>query len=229
MKAEAPTESSESEEEESQESDQEVTDEKLTEQFDRLKASVKSRVKPSPASVTTASSSTNIEVTGSQPARAHGDISRLKGILVAVLKLGSPRQGLVVFEDTMKSNRLPGNKVIIHGGRHAIELKILLHRQGQRLHLIQKDKEVEDDLKLTDLSESVRLHVLEEPILRGGQHTMNQGLVGNVLAGDPKVPCWLSPIPRGLCLAYIRQPAQCSNPRRRGCSTGFPRASRSSH
>ena len=54
-----------------------------------------------------------------------------------------------------------------------------MHRQGHRLHFVQKDKEVKDDLELIDLSESVRLHVLEEPILRSGpvpplQYTMNQ-------------------------------------------------------
>ena len=67
--------------------------------------------------------------------------------------------------------------------------------------MVQKDKEVKDDLKLIDLSESVRLHVLEEPILRSGpvppvQYTMNQGLIGHALAGDPKIPCWLPQTPR---------------------------------
>ena len=85
----------------------------------------------------------------------------------------------------------------MRGGRRVMELKILLRRQGHRLYLIQKDKEVRVDLELTALSENVRLHVLEEPLPRGGrgshvQYTINQRLVGGALAGDPKVPCWLS-------------------------------------
>ena len=175
-----------------------VSVQKLTEQFDRLKASVKTKEKPPPASVNKAGSSASAKLTGTQPVKAHGDISRIKGILVAVLKLSSPCQGLVTLEDTTKSNRIPGNKVIIYGIRHLIDLKILMHRQGHRLGLVQKDKEVEDDLKLIDLSESVRLHVVEEPSLRSGpvprvQYTMNQGLIGHALAGDPKIPCWLPP------------------------------------
>ena len=58
--AETSSESSESEEEESQESDEEVTEEKLTEQFDRLKASVKPKEKPAPVSVRKAGSSTGV-------------------------------------------------------------------------------------------------------------------------------------------------------------------------
>ena len=191
VKAEAPPESSESEEEESQESDHEVTDEQLTMQFDRLKASVKPKAKPPAVAVKRAGFPADVEETGSQPVRPHGDISRLKAILAAILKLSSPCQGLLVFEDTLGSSRLPGNRVIIHGNRHAIELKILMHRQGHRLHLIQRDKEVEDDLNLTALSENVRLRVLEEHIPRGDraphlQHTLNQGLWATHWLGLPR-------------------------------------------
>ena len=197
VRAEASAESYESEEEESQESDQEVTDEKLTTQFNRLRTSAKPKEAPPAVSVKKADHRPKVDETGSRPVRPHGDISRLKGILFAILQLSSPCQGLLTFEDTLGSNRLPGNKLIIQGCR-AIELKILMHRQGHRLHLIQRDEEVEDDLQLTDLSENLRLHVLEEQIPRGDraphlQYTVNQGLAGTTLAGDPRVPCWLSP------------------------------------
>ena len=72
-----------------------------------------------------------------------------------------------------------------------------MHRQGHKLHLVQRDKEVEDDFRLKALSDKVWLHVLEEPIPRVGhaphlQYTMNQSL-GTTLAGDPHVPRVLSP------------------------------------
>ena len=158
VKAEAPPESSESEDD-SQESEQEVTDERLTAQFNRLKASVKPKEKPPAGAVNTAGPPTDVEETGNQPVKPHGNIGRHQENLVAILKLGSPCQGLSVLEDRLQSNRLPGDRVIIHGNRHAIELKILMHRQGHKLRLVQGDKEVEDD----------------------------------ALAGDPRVPCMLSP------------------------------------
>ena len=127
---------------------------------------------------------TDVEETGNQPVRPPGNIGRLQETLVAILKLGSPCQGLLVLEDRLQSNRFPGDKVIVHGNRHAIELKILMHRQGHshKLRLVQGDKEVEDDLRLKNLSDKIWLHVLEEPLPRGGhaphlQYTMNQSLV----------------------------------------------------
>ena len=198
VKAEASPESPESEEEDSQEPEQEVTEEKLTEQFNRLKASVKPEEKPSAAAVKRAGRLADVEETGNQPVRSHGNIGRLQETLVAILKLGSPCQGLPVLEDRLQSNRLPGDKVIIHGNRHAIELKILMHRQGHKLRLLQGDEEVEDDFRLKTLSDKIWLHVLEEPLPRGGhiphlQYTINQSVVGTALAGDPHVPCVLSP------------------------------------
>ena len=194
VKAEASPESSESEEEDSQGPEQEVTDEKLTAQFNRLKASVKPEEKPSAAAANMAGPPADAEETGNRPVRPHGNIDHPQETVVASLKLGSLCQGLIVHEDRLQSNRLPGNTVIIHGNRHASELKILMHRQGYKLRFVQGDKEVEDDFKLKNLSDKISLPFLEEPVPGGDhnphlQYVINQSLVGTALANDPHVPC----------------------------------------
>ena len=193
VKAETSPESSDSEEETSQGPEQEATDDKLTGQLNELKASVKSEDEPPATAVNTAGPPADVKETGNPPVRSYGNIDRPQEKLAAVLKLGPPCQQMIICEDQLQSGRLPGDTVIIHGGRNAIELKILMHRQGYKIRLFQDDKEIEDDFRLKTLSTRILLQVLEEPLPRSYptsqlKYAVNQSLVGTALANDPHIP-----------------------------------------
>ena len=182
--------------------------------MNKLKASVELRSEPPATTVKTAASSADSRETDRKRVRSHGKIGQHQEKLVAILKLGSPCQGMIVHEDKLQSNRLPGNMVIIHGDRNAIELKILMHRQGYEIRLFQREKEIEDDFRLKTLCDRIFLHVLEEPLPRSCHtphlhYAVNQSLVGTALANDPHVPCVLPPHAPWFA-SFIRPEAQYS-------------------
>ena len=118
--------------------------------------------------------------------------------IIAFVALRSISQQLLMHTDRLKSGRLPGNTVIIHGNRRAIELKILLHRQEHYLRIYQDGIEVCDNVKLRELDDRVVLRVQEEPLPEDTipylvtlvKYRVDQKLIGNMLPNDPEVLCY---------------------------------------
>ena len=132
-----------SQSEEDQESDQQEPDHDKP--LERLQA-VKSALQSHRKQMSNTNESANLREQESRvsdtSAPSAGGSRPARDKTIAVLALDTVSQQPLVYIDQLKSGRLPGHTVFMHGNRRAIELKILLHRQQHHLRIYQDRIEV---------------------------------------------------------------------------------------
>ena len=102
---------------------------------------------------------------------------------------------MLTYHDQRNYARLPGNVVIVHEERCAIEFKILMHRPGHSIRIYQNALEIPDGTSLKNLDKDIILRVLEEPFQTSPsspmvRYTINQSIVGNMMVQDPIILCY---------------------------------------
>ena len=182
--------------EDGQESDQkESSQEVAVERLETVKAALQSRIQRTSntnASVNLREENGKVSSTPTQPT---GGGNSIRETIIASLALTEKSQQLLIYHDQMKFGRLPGDGVITHGKRCAIELKILLHRRGHRLQIYQDGVEVRDSTNLKDPDDRTVRRVQEEPLPASSfpstvMYQVNQSMIGNMLLNDPGVLCY---------------------------------------
>ena len=155
----APATPDSSEKSSSEEEQQEPEPKDVNLQLDSLRASMQARAKPPVVNPPYSGLPEEVKENSSKPLDAPVGRGQIRH---AFLTLTSTCQRLLIYQDQHNSGRLPGNMVMVHGERCAIELKILMRRPGHSIRIYQNDLEILDGTHLKNLDKDIILRVLEE-------------------------------------------------------------------
>ena len=117
-----------------------------------------------------------------------------RGEVIAVLTLVSTCQRMLTYRGRLASGSLPGNMVIVHEDRSVVEFKVLMHRSGYTIRIVQNSLPTPDGVVFKVLNKDLDITVQEEPLPVSPnpptvRYTMNRNIVGNMIVHDPTIPC----------------------------------------
>ena len=162
-------------------------------QLDSPKASMQAQAKPAVVNPPSLAFREEVKESSCKPADAPVGRGQVRENAIAALTLTSTCQRMLIYHDQRRSSRLPGNMVIVHEDRCAIEFKILMHRPGRIIRIYQNALEILDGTTLKDMDKDVVIRVLEDPLPTSpsspmGRYTINQSIIGNMMVHDPVIP-----------------------------------------